>query len=165
MSELLKLITRLALIALALLSLSSVSFAATTSQTKHRRHRGTRAKHARRVAVRSEYVAVASGSESVSAAETPQSYIEGGVLNGKAISLPKPVYPPAARAAHATGTVVVQITIDEEGNVIFARSVSGHPLLQEAAVQAATQAKFSPTRLSGQPVKVKGVLVYNFVAQ
>ncbi|OLE55994.1 MAG: hypothetical protein AUG51_00255 [Acidobacteria bacterium 13_1_20CM_3_53_8] len=95
----------------------------------------------------------------------PRTVIEGGVLNGKAISLPKPAYPPVARAAHATGTVVVQVTIDEEGNVIFARAVSGHPLLQQAAVQAARQAKFAPTRLSGQPVKVRGVLVYNFVAQ
>lgn len=165
MFELLKLVTRLALTALVLLSLSAVSLAATTSQTKHRRHRVARAKHARRIRVTRQYVAVASGSESVSAAESPQSYIEGGVLNGKAISLPKPDYPPRARAAHVAGTVVVQITIDEEGNVIFARAVSGHPLLQEAAVLAATQAKFPPTRLSGQPVKVKGVLAYNFVAQ
>ena len=95
----------------------------------------------------------------------PRAPISGGVLNGKAISLPKPAYPPIARAAHAAGTVVVQVTIDENGNVIAAHAVSGHPLLQPAAVGAARQARFSPTKLSGQPVKVTGVIQYNFVAQ
>jgi len=95
----------------------------------------------------------------------PRAPISGGVLNGKAISLPKPAYPPIARAAHAAGTVVVQVTIDENGSVIAAHAVSGHPLLQGAAVGAARQARFSPTKLSGQPVKVTGVIQYNFVAQ
>lgn len=91
--------------------------------------------------------------------------ISGGVLNGKAISLPKPGYPPIARAAHASGTVVVQVLIDENGSVVSAQAVSGHPLLINAAVSAARQARFSPTKLSGQPVKVTGVIQYNFVAQ
>lgn len=91
--------------------------------------------------------------------------ISGGVLNGKAISLPKPQYPPIARAAHAAGTVTVQVLIDENGNVVSAKAVNGHPLLQAVAVAAARNAKFSPTKLSGQPVKVTGVIQYNFVAQ
>src|SRR6476659_5183140 len=95
----------------------------------------------------------------------PRAPIAGGVLNGKAISLPKPAYPPIARAAHAAGTVVVQVLIDENGNVVSAHAVSGHPLLQAVAVGAARQARFSPTKLSGQPVKVTGVIQYNFVAQ
>jgi protein TonB len=95
----------------------------------------------------------------------PSAPISGGVLNGKAISLPKPGYPPIARAAHASGTVVVQVLIDENGNVVSARALSGHPLLQAVAVGAARQARFSPTKLSGQPVKVTGVIQYNFVAQ
>ncbi|HEY0364970.1 MAG TPA: TonB family protein [Pyrinomonadaceae bacterium] len=95
----------------------------------------------------------------------PRAPISGGVLNGKAISLPKPSYPPIARAAHASGTVVVQVLIDENGSVVSAHAVSGHPLLQGAAVGAARQARFSPTKLSGQPVKVTGVIQYNFVAQ
>src|SRR5215510_8697130 len=95
----------------------------------------------------------------------PRAPISGGVLNGKAISLPKPPYPAIARAAHASGTVVVQVLIDENGNVVSAHAVSGHPLLQGAAVGAARQARFSPTKLSGQPVKVTGVIQYNFVAQ
>jgi TonB family protein len=91
--------------------------------------------------------------------------ISGGVLNGKATSLPQPPYPPIARAAHASGTVTVQVTVDEGGNVISAHPVSGHPLLQAAATAAARQAKFTPTMLSGQPVKVTGVIIYNFKAQ
>ncbi len=98
-------------------------------------------------------------------APVPRAPISGGVLNGKAISLPKPPYPPIAKQAHASGTVVVQVTIDENGNVISAHAVSGHPLLQAVAVSAARGAKFSPTKLSGQPVKVTGVITYNFVAQ
>ena len=95
----------------------------------------------------------------------PRAPISGGVLNGKAISLPKPAYPPIARAAHASGTVVVQVLIDENGSVVSAKALSGHPLLQAAAVGAAKSARFSPTKLSGQPVKVTGVIQYNFVAQ
>ena len=95
----------------------------------------------------------------------PRAPISGGVLNGKAIRLPKPPYPQIARAARASGTVTVQVLIDENGNVMSAKAVSGHPLLQAVAVQAAKQARFSPTKLSGQPVKVTGVITYNFVAQ
>lgn len=89
--------------------------------------------------------------------------ISGGVLNGKATSLPKPPYPPAARAVRASGAVSVQVLIDESGSVVSATAVSGHPLLRAAAVQAARSARFSPTQLSGQPVKVSGVITYNFV--
>jgi TonB family protein len=91
------------------------------------------------------------------------SAISGGVLDGKAISKPEPAYPPLAKATHATGTVRVQVTVDEEGNVVSATAVSGHPLLQAAAVAAARQAKLSPTLLSGKPVKVTGILTYNFM--
>jgi protein TonB len=96
---------------------------------------------------------------------TPRAPISGGVLNGKAVRLVQPQYPPIARSAHASGQVSVQITIDENGNVISAHAVSGHPLLQAAAVGAARASKFTPTKLSGQPVKVSGVIIYNFVAQ
>ncbi|MCA1850227.1 MAG: TonB family protein [Acidobacteria bacterium] len=95
----------------------------------------------------------------------PKTIVSGGVLNGKAISKPQPPYPPIAKAARASGTVTVQIVVDESGRVISATAVSGHPLLQQAAVSAARQARFSPTLLSGQPVKVSGVITYNFVLQ
>jgi TonB family protein len=91
--------------------------------------------------------------------------IRGGALNGKAISLPTPEYPAIARQAQATGAVQVQVTVDEEGNVVAANAVSGHPLLRAAAVAAARLAKFSPTKLNGDAVKVSGVLTYFFTMQ
>jgi TonB family protein len=91
--------------------------------------------------------------------------VSGGVLNGKAVSKPAPVYPPIAKAARAQGTVAVQILVNEDGDVISATAVSGHPLLQQAAVAAARQAKLSPTRLNGTPVKVSGTLTYNFMLE
>jgi TonB family protein len=103
--------------------------------------------------------------EEVATESAPTARISGGVLNSKAISLPPPAYPEIARAAHASGDVTVQVMVDETGNVIAAHAVSGHPLLQAAAVTAARQASFKPTRLNGEPVKVNGVLMYNFVAQ
>jgi TonB family protein len=88
--------------------------------------------------------------------------ISGGVLNGKATSLPQPAYPASAKAARAEGTVVVQVTIDETGKVVSASAVSGHPLLKASAVAAARQAVFTPTKLSGKPVRVTGTITYNF---
>ncbi|HYY96938.1 MAG TPA: energy transducer TonB, partial [Pyrinomonadaceae bacterium] len=82
-----------------------------------------------------------------------------------AVSLPKPDYPAAAKSAGAEGRVVVELTIDETGKVIKARAVSGHPLLQKAAVAAALQARFSPTILSGAPVSVTGTINYTFLLQ
>lgn len=91
--------------------------------------------------------------------------IDGGVLNGKASSMPAPQYPAVARDAHVTGSVNVRVVIDGDGNIVEATAVSGPPLLRAAAQAAAKEAKFTPTRLSGEPVAVTGVLVYNFVAQ
>ena len=88
--------------------------------------------------------------------------ISGGVLNGKAISLPKPVYPAAARAVNARGSVNVKIAVNRNGDVISAEAVSGHPLLRSAAVEAARKAKFAPTILNGEKVEVSGIIVHNF---
>lgn len=88
----------------------------------------------------------------------------GGVINGMATSLPKPEYPPTARAVGASGAVNVQVTIDVEGNVISATAVSGHPLLRQVSVDAAKKAKFKPTLLVSQMIKISGILVYNFVS-
>ena len=90
-------------------------------------------------------------------------FVQGGVIAGKALATPAPSYPAAARAAKVSGQVQVRVLVDENGDVIRAEAISGHPLLQTAAVQAALATKFSPTLLSGQPVKVTGVIVYNFV--
>ena len=91
--------------------------------------------------------------------------VSGGILNEKAISKPQPPYPPAAKAARAQGSVTVDVTVDETGRVVAAEAVSGHPLLRAAAVAAAKQAKFSPTLVQGEPVKVSGLLTYNFVLE
>lgn len=88
--------------------------------------------------------------------------VSAGVLNGKAISLPRPDYPADAKAAGAEGVVVIQVTVDEQGNVTEARAISGPKMLQEPSVNAALQAKFSPTFQEGAAVKVTGVIVYNF---
>ena len=87
------------------------------------------------------------------------------ILNGEALALPKPPYPPMAKQTHVQGTVNVQVLIDEQGKVISATPVSGHPLLVHVARNAAFQARFSPTFLGDQAVKVSGVITYNFVLQ
>jgi len=87
------------------------------------------------------------------------------MLVSKAVSIPKPLYPPIARAIGAHGVVAVQILVDEQGKVISAQPVSGDPTLRPAAKQAAFQARFTPTVLNGQPVKIQGVITYNFVLQ
>lgn len=87
------------------------------------------------------------------------------ILNDQAISKPDPVYPAVARAARVSGTVIVQVTVDETGQVSSAQAASGHPLLRAAATQAAYQARFKPTHSSGKPVKLNGVLTYDFKPQ
>ncbi|MCA1618831.1 MAG: TonB family protein [Acidobacteria bacterium] len=91
--------------------------------------------------------------------------LSGGELDDKVTANPVPAYPPLAKAARASGLVKVKVTVDETGRVISAEAVSGHPLLREAAVAAARQARFSPTLVDGKPVKVDGVVSYNFVLQ
>jgi TonB family protein len=97
--------------------------------------------------------------------EGPRMTLESGVINGRAVSKPAPPYPLVAKAARARGTVAVRVVVDEQGNVVSAFATSGHPLLQAAAVEAAKQAKFTPTLLSGEPVKVAGLITYNFVLE
>ncbi len=86
----------------------------------------------------------------------------GGSLAGKAIKKVPPTYPPVAKAARAEGPVSVQIVVGETGAVESAKATSGHPLLQQAAVDAARQWQFSPTKLSGNAVKVSGAISFVF---
>ncbi|MEQ1603394.1 MAG: TonB family protein [Pyrinomonadaceae bacterium] len=86
-----------------------------------------------------------------------------GVINGKATSLPMPIYPAAAKAVNVKGKVSVRVLVNERGQVISADAVSGHPLLRNSAETAARKARFSPTLLSGEAVKTSGVIVYNFL--
>lgn len=88
--------------------------------------------------------------------------ISGGVLNSKAVSLPKPDYPESAKRMRAAGMVTVEVVIDASGRVISAKATSGNSLLRAAAERAAMEARFTPTLLTGQPVKVSGQINYNF---
>lgn len=120
----------------------------------------------------SEPVSITLGEPETALMKSPEGYevrpaapISGGVLNGKAVSKPAPGYPADAKAIGASGTVTVLIVVSEDGTVESAKAAGGHPLLLEAAVEAAKKARFSPTFLSGQAVKVAGVVTYNFVLQ
>ena len=93
----------------------------------------------------------------------PPKVISKGVITSQALSLPKPNYPEVAKRMRIQGTVSVQVLIDEEGRVISAKAVSGSPFLLIEAQKAAMQARFSPTRLGDNPVKVSGVITYNFL--
>ncbi len=88
--------------------------------------------------------------------------VSGGVLNGTAISLPAPAYPDNAKRMRISGLVSINVIVDETGKVISAEAVSGPATLRDAARLAALRARFSPTKLSGQPVKVSGVINYKF---
>jgi protein TonB len=88
--------------------------------------------------------------------------VSGGVLNGTAVSLPSPSYPEAARRLRTAGVVSVDVIVDETGKVISAIATGGPAGLRDVAVQAALKARFSPTKLSGQPVKVSGSINYKF---
>ncbi len=84
------------------------------------------------------------------------------ILQGTAVNRVQPPYPPLARTANVSGAVVVEVTIDEQGNVVTARVLSGHPLLREASLNAARGWKWKPTMLNGSPVKVIGTITFNF---
>ena len=88
--------------------------------------------------------------------------VSGGVLNGTALSLPQPVYPEAAKRMRTGGMVTIEVILDETGKVVSATATSGPTILRQAAIDAALKARFSPTKLSGQPVKVSGTINYKF---
>lgn len=93
----------------------------------------------------------------------PVRVVSKGVITGLATYLPKPTYTEIAKRARAQGSVSVQVLIDESGRVVSAKALSGSPFLTVEAQKAAMQARFAPTLLSNQPVKVSGIITYNFV--
>ena len=105
----------------------------------------------------------ATSENSTSASGQTPKMISGGVLNGKAVKLALPVYPAEARETRAGGGVNVQVTIDEDGKVVSAKAISGDSALRSASEEAALNSVFTPTRLNGVPVKVTGIIYYNFV--
>jgi TonB family protein len=138
-------------------------------KAEYERLHGEAAERQQRLAAATPPPAVEAGDASApaspaqGAAAPKKTVVKGGVLNGKAVSKPQPSYSEEARRARAQGTVTVRVLIDEEGRVIEAQAISGHELLRAASEAAARKARFSPTLLSGQPVKVEGLIVYNFL--
>jgi TonB family protein len=97
--------------------------------------------------------------------QRPVGPVESGDLNGKAIDLPKPIYPGEARKAKVTGQVKVRVIVAETGRVLSADIVSGPKQLWLAAIEAARQARFNPTLIGGSAVKITGILTYDFVEE
>lgn len=91
--------------------------------------------------------------------------ISKGPITGEAIVLPRPLYPEMAKQIRLQGRVNVQVLIDETGKVISAKAIDGHPVFRLVSQDAAYQARFSPTKLGDQAVKVSGVITYNFMLQ
>ncbi len=90
--------------------------------------------------------------------------VRSGIINGKAISLPIPRYPAEAREKRLTGTASIKVRIEEQGNVIEAKSICRNDILGRAAEESAKDAKFALTLMDGKPIQVTGIIVYNFIA-
>lgn len=100
--------------------------------------------------------------ESITPSESAEkSFAE--ILNGKALSLPAPAYPQEAKQRQLQGSVAIKVLIDEEGKVINAVDMcQGQPYLSQASLESAFRARFTATKVNGVPVRVSGVIVYNF---
>jgi len=85
-----------------------------------------------------------------------------GVRQGAPIFKPQPKYPQNARRFNASGKVEVRLTISVTGRVAKATAISGHPLLRDAAVEAARRWEFEPTVVNGTPVETELVLTFEF---
>lgn len=103
-----------------------------------------------------------SGNNSVLDVVDLKSQFPQAVLNGKARHLEVPSYPAGASANRVTGSIPVRIIFDEEGNVVFAQAIYGHPALKSAAIESAMKCKFEPIEVGGKPVKVSGIILYDF---
>ena len=88
--------------------------------------------------------------------------VSKGVTTGEALIKPQPIYPSIAKQINASGEVQVSIIIGENGRVIEAKAVKGHPVLRAAAEDAARKWVFRPTLLDGKPVKQPGTLTFVF---
>ncbi|MGH9578998.1 MAG: energy transducer TonB, partial [Terriglobales bacterium] len=88
--------------------------------------------------------------------------VSQGVVQGNAISQPKPLYPQMARMARVQGSVVLQAVISKNGNIENLRVVSGHPMLTQSALDAVRQWRYRPYLLNGEPVEVETQITVNF---
>src|SRR5437867_6686753 len=92
----------------------------------------------------------------------PIQYVPEEVLRSAVVELPRPEYPQAAMLARVEGNVEVRVLVDEQGNVMSARAMSGSPLLIDAAEAAARKARFSKAKLSLDSARVYSVIKYTF---
>lgn len=88
--------------------------------------------------------------------------IELGIVNDQAVYLSKPVYPKEARAENVKGDVNVEVLINKKGIVIEAKAVSGNALLRKSAEWAARRSKFRPSKMNGEVIHIKGIIIYTF---
>jgi protein TonB len=86
-----------------------------------------------------------------------------GVTEGMLLSPIRPIYPPIAKAAHVSGTVVVEAIISKAGTIESLHVVSGSPMLREAAIEAIQAARYRPYRLNGEPTEVQTTITVNFL--
>jgi protein TonB len=88
--------------------------------------------------------------------------VGGHVRPPKIIVKVQPEYPPLARQVHIQGQVQIDAVLDEQGNVIEMKVVSGPPLLYQAALDALKKWKYEPTYLNDQPIAVQMIVTITF---
>ncbi len=91
--------------------------------------------------------------------------VSSGVIQSRLLSGPKPSYPRLALTARITGTVRLQATISREGGIENLHVLSGHPLLNDAAMDAVRNWRYRPVFLNGDPVEVITEIDVNFTLQ
>ncbi len=80
--------------------------------------------------------------------------VGGNVQAAAIIRQVTPMYPPIAKTAHISGTVILHAIIGKDGSVQDLQYVSGPPLLMKSALDAVKQWRYKPTLLNGEPVEV-----------
>jgi len=94
--------------------------------------------------------------------KVPESMNLGNLSSTNAITMVTPVYSVTAQRSNVEGRVVVEVQLDDKGNVVYAKAVSGHQLLRNSAEEAAKKSRFKPTMYGSQAIKAFGVITYNF---
>jgi protein TonB len=80
--------------------------------------------------------------------------VGGNVQAARIINRVQPIYPPLARQTRISGTVRLHAIIGKDGTIQSLEVINGHPLLQQAALDAVRQWRYQPTLLNGEPVEV-----------
>jgi len=88
--------------------------------------------------------------------------VSSGVVQGLAISQPRPIYPPIAKAAHVSGAVVLHAVISKTGSIERLEVISGPEMLRSSATDAVRNWKYKPYLLNGEPTEVDTTVTVNF---